>query len=137
MINSIDINMVRRMCDKAGFRTKMTDEGLVILTLTADSDFGYDVYCFFTVEDDKFLRFSAYSTMKIGENKIVEAILRINKINEENRLLSVYIDEDRDVFLSRQELIDEYVSEEWVYENFINILPRLAWDLFKNHFSDF
>ena len=63
MINSIDINLIRSMCDKANLATTVDNDGDLYLLLNADQDYGHNVIVFFSVTDNKWLRTFAMTDM--------------------------------------------------------------------------
>ena len=52
MINSINISMVRQLCDKAGIANSIDDDGDIRILLSADSDFGHNVAVYINVSKD-------------------------------------------------------------------------------------
>lgn len=137
MINSIDINLVRSMCDKANLATTVDNDGDLYLLLNADQDYGHNVIVFFSVTDNKWLRTFAMTDMEIPQNRLGDAMVRVNRYNEKNYLMKAYITENGRLFVERNELIDENVSEEFVINNCVKIFPPAAWSFFKEYFGNF
>ena len=137
MVHSIDINYVRNLCDKAGFNTKLTEEGTLILILEADEDYNYNVLVAFRVtEDNDGLIATGLSAMEISQKNIADALIRINKYNEDTLLLKAYLTEDGNVRVTRTEFVDKGVSEESL-ARFVELFPPLVWDFYKENFNDF
>lgn len=137
MINSIDINMVRSLCDKANFATTVDSDGDLYLVFNADSDYGHNVVVYFGVTDNKWLRLFAMSDLEITQDRLAETMIRLNQFNSKNYLLKAYLTEKGRIFVERNELIDEYVSEEFLLENCVKFFPSAAWNFFKSNFADF
>ena len=94
MINSIDINLIRSMCDKANLATTVDNDGDLYLLLNADQDYGHNVIVFFSVTDNKWLRTFAMTDMEIPQNRLGDAMVRVNRYNEKNYLMKAYITEN-------------------------------------------
>ena len=138
MINSINISMVRQLCDKAGIANSIDDDGDIRILLSADSDFGHNVAVYINVsKDNKWLRTFAMTDMEIPQNRLGDAMVRVNRYNEKNYLMKAYITENGRLFVERNELIDENVSEEFVINNCVKIFPPAAWSFFKEYFGNF
>lgn len=137
MINSIDINMVRSFCDRANFATTVDQDGDLYLVFSADSDFGHNVVVYFGVTDNKWLRLFAMADMEVTQDRLGETMVRINNFNSSNYLLKAYLTEKGRIFVERNELIDENVSEEFIMENCIRFFPPAAWKFFKTNFGDY
>ena len=75
--------------------------------------------------------------MEIPQNRLGDAMVRVNRYNEKNYLMKAYITENGRLFVERNELIDENVSEEFVINNCVKIFPPAAWSFFKEYFGNF
>lgn len=138
MINSINISMVRQLCDKAGIANSIDDDGDIRILLSADSDFGHNVAVYINVsKDNKWLRTFAIAGFEVPQERLAEVMIRMNDYNRKGDLLKAYLTEKGRVIVERYELIDEYVSEEFILENCIKLFPGKAWTFYKENFSDF
>ena len=133
MISSITKSQVRDMCDQASMKTAIDSDGDIYTVLSADSDFNHNVFVFFQVTDDKWLRvFGMAEDFKVSQSNVANALIRINKYNQDQRLMKAYLEENGLIIVERNELIDEAVSEKFVYENVIRLSASFIWDFFKN-----
>ena len=137
MINSIDLQKVRQFCDKAGYTSEITESGLLLVFLSADKDFGNSVGVFFEVTDNKWLEVFGLGGINVNQSNLAEALKRINMYNQNNMAMKAFIDSEGSVVVNRYELIDEYVSEEFVLENIVKFCTSCIWNFFKDNFADF
>lgn len=137
MINSIDLQKVRQFCDKAGYTSEITESGLLLVFLSADEDFGNSVGVFFEVTDNKWLEVFGLGVINVNQSNLAEALKRINMYNQNNMAMKAFIDSEGSVVVNRYELIDEYVSEEFVLENIVKFCTSCIWNFFKDNFADF
>lgn len=136
MINSIDVNLIRRLCDKANLTTRIDDDGDVSFCLDADSDFKHDVFIFFGAENNWFTM-RGMSNFLIKQDQVGQVLVKLNEINRSLRFAKVFLADNGRIIAERQELIDEGVSEEFLFENCIKMFPAVVWHLFKDYFGDF
>lgn len=137
MINSINLQKVRQLCDKAGYTSEITENGLLLVFLSADEDFGNSVGVFFDVTDNKWLEVFGLGGIDVKQSNLAEAFKRINRYNQENMAMKAFIDSKGSVVINRYELIDEYVSEEFILENVVKFCTSCIWNFFKENFADF
>ena len=137
MISSIDINMVRRLFDKANFSTKITDDGDILFIFNADSDFGHDVVCLVEVTNNTILDITGYALDLVSQNRVGDVLVRINEYNKNKPLLSAFLMENGTLAIRRREIIDEPVSEDFILNNFVKLMPPMIWEFFKDNFADF
>lgn len=137
MISSIDINMVRRLFDKANFSTKITDDGDILFIFNADSDFGHDVVCLVEVTNNTILDITGYALDLVSQNRVGDVLVRINEYNKNKPLLSAFLMENGTLAIRRREIIDEPVSEDFILNNFVKFMPPMIWEFFKDNFADF
>lgn len=136
MINSIDVNLIRTLCDKANMSTKVDEDGDVAMCLHADADFGHDVFIFFGAQDN-WLSMRGMSNFLVEQNKVGEVLVKLNDFNLKKRWGKAYLAENGRIVLERQELIDENVSEEFLLENCIKFFPPVVWNFFKENFANY
>lgn len=137
MVKSININYVRNLCDKVGFDTKLDDNGVLSLAMEADEDYNYNVLVAFAVteENDRLIAVVC-SAMEISQKNIADALIRINKYNADSIFLTAYLTENGNVRLTRTAFVDKGISEESLLQ-FIEAIPPLAWEFYKNNFKEF
>lgn len=139
MVNSVDVNLIRRLCDKAGLKTIVSDNGTcVLVVLDADNDFGHDV-TFMLSPDNDGQRFDifAYGGVKVSQDKLAEALMRINQYHRENVGIRAYISTDMEVMTVYTVWVGDGVSEEFLLEGVIRSILVFTWQFFKNNFSDY
>ncbi len=138
MVNSVDVNLIRRLCDKAGFSTRVSDDGNYVYTiLGADNDFGHDVVITFSPSNGG-TRFDirGFSGVKVPQDKLAEALMRINKYHNNFAGIKAYIDKDMDVMTLYTVWVEADVSEEFLIDVMGTITP-VIWEFFKDNFSDY
>lgn len=135
MVTSININYVRNLCDKKGFDTKLTDSGNLILRLDADNDYNKDVVILYMVDDN---RLTAYGVggVDVDQDEIAEALIRINRYNENSVYLTAFLTDDGSVRVTRSEYVDCGVSEKFI-DDFIGSTIGMIWRFYKENFNDF
>lgn len=138
MVNSVDVNLIRRLCDKAGFSTRLSDNGNYVYTLLeADNDFGHDVlFTFKPLNNGERFDILGYGGVKVSKDKLAEALMRINKYHNDFAGIKAYIDEDMDVITEYTVWVEQGVSEEFLEKN-IKRIPAIVWNFFKDNFSDY
>lgn len=137
MINSINLQKIRQLCDKVGYTSRQTEYGDVLVVFDGDERFGNNIGVFFGIDGNNWLQVRGLGGIEIKQDRLAEAIKRINIFNFVNRLMTAYISESGTVIVERYELIDEDVSEEFVLENVIKLSQQLVVDFFRENFADF
>lgn len=138
MVNSVDVNLIRRLCDKAGFSTRVSDNGnYVYMFLKADDSFGHDVtFTFKPLNNGERFEILGYGGVRVSKDKLAEALMRINKYHNNFAGIKAYIDEDMDVMTEYTVWVEAGVSEEFLEKNIKRTLA-LVWNFFKGNFSDY
>lgn len=137
MVNSISTSFIRGLLDELGLGTKIDSDGDIVIVFDADSDFKHDVLCFFSVNDNKWLRIYATTLIEISQSRVGETLIKLNEYNESNKLMKAYLAKNGRIWVERIELIDEDVSEEFIKENCIKLLLPLIWNFFKDNFAKY
>lgn len=102
----------------------------LVVILPADSDFGYNVQIYYTVEDNKWLRVFGvapeFDSCCHNKQRVLDVI---NAYNRDQKLIKAYLNDDR-VVCERYELIDEYVSDDYIKNNCVRLNLTLIWKAF-------
>lgn len=137
MANSVNILMLRNLCDEMGFRSKIDSDGDICLVLSADDDFGHDVCVFIRATEKSTYRIWGMAGFKVEQHNVGKVLLKLNDYNKSSLFMKAYLEESGLVIVERGELLDEEVSEEFIKANCIGMCITLIWNFFKDNFSDF
>lgn len=137
MVNSISTSFIRTLCDEIGYTTSIDSDGDIKICLSADSDFGHNVYVFIRVSDDKILRVFALTDISIPQSSAGKVLVKFNEYNHRNLFMKAYLQNDGCPVVERCELIDENVSEAFIKENCIKMLASLCWKFFKENLAEY
>lgn len=130
MTNSINLGMIRNLCDQAGFSTTISDSGnLVVLNISADEDFKHDVVVIFGVDGED-LVCTAVPLLTIDQHQVGQILVLLNEYNGKNKFIKAYLDANGTIKLERYVFIFEGVSEEHLLTS-IKIFPPLVWSFCK------
>lgn len=136
MVNSININYIRNLCDKEGFNTQLTENNNLILVVNANENRNYDVVILYSVSNNNILTAECLTDVKAEQDNIAQTLLKINTYNENSTYLTAYMSEDGRVIVSRSEHIGTGVSEEFIID-FIKSVIVTGISFFKDNFNDF
>lgn len=136
MVNSVDVNLIRKLCDKEGFLTRVLKNGEgVLCILGADENFRHDVLMLLSPHDGgKRFDIIGYGGVKVPKEKLAEALMRINN---DTICPKPYIDNDMNIVAGYSIKVEHGVSEEFLIEDFIKPVIYATWSFFRDNFSDY
>lgn len=142
IIQKVDAKVLLDCINKIGAATKFFEEDqLVVIYLDKDKDFGYDVMIFFVVEGEEkewvkmYARANAQRINYQDTRILSNALIQINKYNEERRVGRAYIEkdiEDGHFVLEEDFYANEPVSYEWLTTT-IKLFINSAWGFFCDY----
>lgn len=139
MVNSVDVNLIRKLCDKVGLSTRVSENGKNILCIfEADENFRHDVVMVLSPQNGgKRFDIRGYGGVKVPKEKLAEALMRINKYHNDTVCPTTYIDNDMDIVAQYSIWVEHGVSEECLIEDFIQTVLANIWRFFRDNFSDY
>lgn len=139
MVNSVDVNLIRKLCDKVGLSTRVSEDGKCVLCiLEADENFRHDVVMVLSPQNGgKRFDISGYGGVKVPKEKLAEALMRINKHHNDSICPKTCIDKDMDIVAQYSIWVEHDVSEEFLIEDFITSVISATWGFFRDNFSDY
>lgn len=135
MINSINLQKVRQLCDRAGYKSEICKD--FVSMIFTDKEFGNNIVIYIYVTDNHWIKILGLGGIDVDKSDLAEALKRVNDYNANHKIMKAFIASDGCVGLHRQELIDEYVSEEFIYENFLRMGISCILDFYREYFADF
>lgn len=132
MPNEISQRYISDVLDNCGLNSQIDDDCDLVVIMHADSNFGYNVQIYYTVEDNKWLRVMGvapdFDSRCYNKQRVLDAI---NAYNRNQRMVKAYLHSNgRRVVCERYELIDEYVSEDYIKNNCIKKNTARIWQAF-------
>lgn len=132
MPSSISQRLISDSLDEIGIDSNIDSDCDLYVILHADDDFRYNVQIYYVVQDNKWLRIYAVSpnfeSRCYNKQKTLEAI---NKCNSELKMAKVYLHSNGTrIIVERYELIDEYISEDYLKKNILKFNTACIWKTF-------
>ena len=139
MVNSVDVNLIRRLCDKVGLSTRVSEDGeSVLCILKADENFRHDVVMILSPSDSgKRFDIVGLGGVKVPKEKLAEALMRINKYHNDTVCPTTYIANDMNIVAQHSIWVEHDVSEEFLIEDFIGPVIAATRSFFRDNFSDY
>lgn len=132
MPSEISQRYISDILDSCDFDSRIDEDCDLLVILHADSDFGYNVQIYYTVEDNKWLRVWGvaphFDSRCYNKQRVMDAL---NACNRDQKMIKAYLHSNGTrVICERYELIDEYVSEDYIKNNCIKMNTGLIWKAF-------
>lgn len=132
MPSSISQRLISDSLDEIGFDSNIDKDCDLYIILHGDGDFPYNVQIYYEVENDKWLRVFAVSpdldSRCYNRQRNLEAI---NKCNSEQKMTKAYLHNNGTrIVVERYELIDEYVSDDYLKKNCLKFNTQCMWRAF-------
>lgn len=132
MPSEISQRYISDILDSCNFDSRIDEDCDLMVILHADNDFGYNVQIYYTVEDNKWLRVWGvaphFDSRCYNKQRVLEAI---NVCNLNHKIVKAYLQPNGTrIICERYELIDEYVSEDYIKNNCIKMNTALIWKAF-------
>lgn len=137
MIDSINVSMIRNLCDKAGFTTRISENGkFVLMVLPADEDFKRDVLVILGIDNGD-LGCVAYPSLSIDQSQVGQILISLNECNAETRYIKASLRETGQIMFEWYVFIaDESVSEEYLFKC-IKMFPGHVWHACKKFLGNY
>ncbi len=131
MPSEISQKYISDLLDELNFESGIDYDCDLFIILDADSDFEYNVQIYYTVEDNHWLRVWAiapdFDSQCANKQKVLDAI---NKCNAAQKFVKAYLMNDNRIIIERYELIDEYVSDDYIKINCLKAVSSALWQAF-------
>ena len=132
MPSSISQRLISDSLDEIGFDSNIDKDCDLYIILHGDGDFPYNVQIYYEVENNKWLRVFAVSpdldSRCYNRQRNLEAI---NKCNSEQKMTKAYLHNNGTrIIVERYELIDEYVSDDYLKKNCLQFNTQCMWRAF-------
>ena len=132
MPSEISQRYISDILDSCNFDSQIDSDCDLLVILHADSDFRYNVQIYYSVDDNKWLRVWGvapdFDSRCYNKQRVLDAI---NACNRDQKMVKAYLHQNGTrVFCERYELIDEYVSEDYIKNNCIKLNTVLIWKAF-------
>lgn len=132
MPSSISQRLISDSLDEMGFDSNIDRDCDLFIILRGDTDFRFNVQVYYEVENDKWLRVFAVSpefdSRCYNRQRNLEAI---NKCNSEQKMTKAYLHSNGTrIVVERYELIDEYVSNDYLKKNCLKFNTTCIWKAF-------
>ncbi len=132
MPSEISQRYISDILDSCNFDSQIDSDCDLLVILHADSDFRYNVQIYYSVDDNKRLRVwgvaPEFDSRCYNKQRVLDAI---NACNRDQKMVKAYLHQNGTrVICERYELIDEYVSEDYIKNNCIKLNTGLIWKAF-------
>ncbi len=130
MVTKIKKSDFRKLIDECGYNHKIDSDGDFLMILSADKDFGHDVFIWFIVNEDSgtLIAMAEAEDFNISDDNLAIAYIKCNEWNINNTMKG-YINNGQ-FRISYTIFNDEPVSESFIKENFIKLCPSVFWKFY-------
>lgn len=135
-MKNVTLEQLRELLDEAGVRhTKKED--VLIASLSADEDFGYDVLILFTVEDSRIRGIAGSGGFQAPRANRFQALEFCNQWNDGKAAPRAYLDEEGYFRLDSSLYTDVDVDASYIKDGFISLFMASSWQFFKEAGEEF
>ncbi len=130
-MKQIDKNIIRSFFDELQIPTRIDEDGVLVVVLNADQNFGYDVVILIMVNNNR-LSYAAGATGYKPRQDLLQLANRHNCIKN----MPTAVIRDGSIRMECSFLLDEEVSEEYIKENCIKMVIGSIWHAFVDFESE-
>lgn len=135
MVNSISTSFIKGLCDEMGINTYLDSFGNIVMPIQEIPGFKHTAFIFITVKDNNYLQVRVTADYRIAQEDVAKTMIKMNEYNRRKKFMKAYLDDEGLLCAERDELIDEYVSEEYIKVNCLKFVFALGLDFLKDNFS--
>ena len=129
MPSEISQRLISDALDEIGFESYIDNDCDLFIVLHADNDFKYNVQIYFQVENNWLRVFAVspeFDSKCYNRQRNLEAV---NQCNCDLKTTKTYCNKNR-IVVERYELIDEYVSDNFLSQNCLKLTVSAIWKTF-------
>lgn len=137
-MKNVTLEQLRDLLDEVGVRhTKKED--VLLATLSADEDFGYDVLLLFAAEGSRIRAIAGSGSFQAPRANRRQALEFCNSWNDDKAAPRAYLDEEGYFRLDASLYTDVDVDASYIKNEFVRLFMASSWQFFKeagNEFAD-
>ena len=135
-MKNVTIDQLRELLDEVGLR-HMKKENVLLATLRADEDFGYDLLVLFTAEGSRLRAVAGSGGFQAPRANRLQALEFCNQWNADKAAPRAYLDDEGYFRLDSCLYTDVDVDASYIKTRFVDLFITGAWQFFKEAGKEF